>query len=216
MQINGTLRLLNNQFYPQIEEKKSIFLHHTAGTNARSCIEWWNKTPDHVGAAYVIDRDGTVYEAFDPRSWAYHLGIKGDDDFHEKFGIGIEIVSLGGLHRLPSGNTVYAPAWPATSPSIPVGTEDTFALEKYRGYDVFHRYTPAQISSVVELIKYLAYTFNIRIQPNLDGFWEYNENVVKCHWTGLWSHTTVREDKSDIFPQPELIQAFKDAFSVPV
>jgi hypothetical protein len=28
-----------------------------------------------VATAYVIDRDGTVFELFDPAAWAFHLGL---------------------------------------------------------------------------------------------------------------------------------------------
>ena len=100
LQINRKLHLRNDQYYPAVNKKDSIFLHHTSGSSARGAFDWWNQTPDHVGTAYIIERDGTIYEVFEPNQWGFHLGLKGDDDYMEKHSIGIEIVSLGQLEKV--------------------------------------------------------------------------------------------------------------------
>lgn len=37
-------------------------------------------------------------------------------------------------------------------------------------------------------------------------FYEYDEKVIKDHIPGIWAHTTVRVDKSDIYPDKRIIQ----------
>src|SRR3972149_4662478 len=103
MEINKTKRLNNLQYYPKANQKTMIFWHHTAGTTAQGAIDWWNQTPVAVGTAYLIDRDGTIFEVFDPKLWAYHLGVKNDDDYIEKNSIGIEIVAAGQLYLEKDG-----------------------------------------------------------------------------------------------------------------
>ena len=86
--------------------KSGIALHHTVSDDARSAVRWWradktaNGTPRHVGTAYVIDTDGTVFELFDPAGWAFHLGLRWPGGqrvvFEQRF-IGIELASAGGL-----------------------------------------------------------------------------------------------------------------------
>ena len=73
---------------------------------------------------------------------------------------------------------------------------------EHRGYQAFEKYTQQQIDSVIYLIDYLSKRFGIKID-NVEKFWYYDLNSNKT----LISHTTVRKDKSDIHPQPDLIKA---------
>ena len=41
-------------------------------------------------------------------------------------------------------------------------------------------------------------------QKGVEAF-NYNQEVVNGKHKGLWTHTNVRKDKSDMFPQPELM-----------
>ena len=203
--INKSKPLKGNQNYPGPTSKTQIFLHHTAGTTADGAIRWWNQTPEHVGAAYVVDRDGTIYETFPPEKWAYHLGIKGDDNYSEKHGIGIEIVAAGQL--IPkNGQYFFYPLLPNPAGGRPIPINEIEILESaWRGYSAYHAYTPAQCISVIWLIDYLVKTHKINLQPDIRGFYEYNEDVIKNHLPGLWAHSTVRKDKKDIYPCTELL-----------
>lgn len=203
-------QLKGNQFYPNSTEKKCIFLHHTVGSSARSTLNWWNDTPEHVGCAFVIDKDGTIYQAFDPQKWGYQLGVKGATAL-EKASLGIELVSYGGLTKV-GGNYYFR-----TSPKSPVGQvlipeERVYKFpELHRGYEAFEKYTDQQVKSLKELLGYLIVTFKIDISnfdPNT--FEIYNPHVVIKNLPGIWSHTTVRPDKSDIYPDPDLLKMLQD------
>lgn len=213
MKINRTLRLPNNQYYPIQQAKQAIFIHHTSGSSAKSAITWWAQTPEHIGVAYVIDRDGTVYEVFDPTCWSYHLGVKGIDPYMEQHSIGIELVSYGGLREDSNGNLGYYPNWPIKTPFNIIPKNECISFDDYRGYNYFQKYTTAQMGSLVELIKSLSTQFKIPLNNVKDDFWEYNPDVMVKRLPGVWSHTTVRKDKSDIFPQPELVNALRSLVS---
>lgn len=191
--------LLENQYYKQTQMKDYIFLHHTAGLNVKSIIEWWNSKPDHIATPYLIDRDGSIYELFDPHYWSYALGVKGGTSM-EKASIHIELVSLGQLYKLGTeyrgiGKKLVDPSEVYTLPS------------DFRGSRYYHRYTDEQIASLEWLLKKLMKDFGIKKQPEnlLAGFWDYREPFKEAFTEGIWSHTSVRKDKSDIHPQTNLI-----------
>ena len=91
--------LTNGQYVSTEDEKRSVILHHTVSLNADSAWRWWNTTPERVGTQYIIDRDGTIIECFDPKFWAFHLGVVGDDNWHESHSVAIEIVAAGFVHK---------------------------------------------------------------------------------------------------------------------
>jgi N-acetyl-anhydromuramyl-L-alanine amidase AmpD len=185
-----SIPLKSNQYYQGINPKKYIFLHHTAGGSAASSVAHWASNPDHIATPYIIDRDGTIYECYDPKYWAYHLGVKGNSAI-EKASIGIEICSYGALKN----GVTY--------------TGKTIAPEKrvetvFRGEKEWEAYTPEQIASLKLLIPYLLDKFKIPLQPDRKNFWEYKNPATLP--PGVWSHSTVRKDKIDIAPQPAIVE----------
>lgn len=190
--------LTNGQYRTQMYPKHSIFLHHTAGSSAQSAWDWWNKTPERVGTPYIIDRDGTIYETFNPMMWAPHLGVKGQIDLDQN-SIGIEIVSWGQLKEKNGKYFTY------TNKEIPL---EEVAWCNWRGEKFFQAYSKAQIQSLLNLLAKLKKDFPSLVLNNpIKGFHEYSIKVTQDNVPGLWSHTTVRKDKLDIFPQNGLIEA---------
>lgn len=186
------LPVLPNQYYMGIYKKKFIFLHHTAGSSAASAIAHWNSAPDHIATPYIIERDGTIFETFDPKYWAYALGVKGATSM-EKASIHIELVSWGGL-TVKNGKS-YSYTGKEIKP------EETVALN-WRGSKVYHQYSLEQGIALKQLLDKLCKDFGIpRIA--IPKFWEY-QDPFKLE-PGIWSHTTVRKDKQDIQPQPDLV-----------
>lgn len=190
--------LKDNQYIHKKTSKKRIVLHHTAGGSAKSSIDWWNKYRDRVCTPYLIDRDGTILEVYPPQYWAYALGI--NSSWAEKKSIHIEICNYGWLNKI---NDKFYTAYGREVSADKVVTYK----EKHRGHFYYEKYTDAQIKSTIYLIDYLCKKFNIKISSKfVEKFWWYNKNTNRT----LISHTTVRKDKSDIHPQPELIKAIYD------
>lgn len=185
-----------DQYYAQAFQKKFIFLHHTAGGNVSGAIQWWNSKPDHVSTAYIIGRDGKTYQCFDPKYWAYALGLKGGTAI-ERASIQIELVAWGKLSK--RGDKFYS----STGEVVPAKDVITFK-DMYRDCYFYQSYTPEQLLSLKVLLVKLVKQFGIKVQP-LTNFWYYNKDWLSNPKPGIWSHSTVRKDKSDIMPQKELI-----------
>lgn len=221
--------LLNDDEYYQTETKKdTIFLHQTAGGSRPDwSIGGWEKDfqkDDNgnpildgsgnpislkVGTSYVIGRrsstgdslwDGKVIRAFDDKYWAYHLGISRNSKNLNSRSIGIEICNYGPLKEGKDGRFYN---WV----NNPVNESDIVELDNpFRGFKYYERYTDAQLNSTRNLILYLEKKWGIEIERGIYNENWFNYNDMWFSNGGLRSHTQVRKDKFDIFPQKEMIQ----------
>jgi N-acetyl-anhydromuramyl-L-alanine amidase AmpD len=202
--------LTKGQYVTEVVPKTSIFLHHTSGSSAQGAWAWWNQTPARVGTAYIIDRDGSIWECFEPKYFASHLGLRGPNRI-EKTSIGIELVSVGGLYKGPDGKAnMFYPLHPKTLSGKVIPPNEIFdAPGFHRSFDTFQKYTDAQVIALSQLIGYLKGMFtSIEIPAEFTAkSLEFDSSVQAKAKGGIFSHTTVRADKSDIAPQPELIMA---------
>ncbi len=204
LDIRRDIRLPVDQFFPSREVKSGIAIHHTVGGSALSTIEWWKRTPQIVGTAYIIERDGTVYELFDPAAWAWQFGLRWPQrqkiDFEKRF-IGIEIASEGGLTEYEG--ELYC--FDRISPRTRKRREEAFDYGRdYRGYRYFDKYEPAQIDSLVQLIDELCNRFEIARAVPENYFDYYGEKLKK--FRGIIGHAMVRMDKSDPAPDEAMWQ----------
>lgn len=205
--------LKNGQYITDITPKYSIILHHTCGATADGAISWWDQTPDRVGCPFVIDRDGTIYETFDPSMWAFHIGLNNDDNYFEKHAISIELVALGELYEEKGQYYFYPLGYPNPIKKRVVPGDEVIKLKTaYKGKNLFHAYTEAQIVALGELITYCVDKFNIELPDKLGDIFSYNPDVANKHINGLFGHGVLRKDKNDIFPQPSLISALNNLF----
>ena len=104
--LDTSLRLPREEYFAESQTKNGICIHHTVGGSARSTFDWWmdDRTESgrrrRVGTAYVVDRDGTIHEVFEPEGWAYQFGLPWPLEqkltFEKRF-IGIELANVGPL-----------------------------------------------------------------------------------------------------------------------
>lgn len=203
--------LTNGQYLTTQYEKTSQFLHHTVGLTAMSAWRWWNSTPQRVGTAQIIDRDGSIWECFDPSMWAFHLGIEGDDNWQEKHSINIELVSGGPLRYIDKEFRFY-PLWPNKTHYKVIPEDEVYAFTKpWRGFEFWHKYTDDQLESLKWLIGKNTLNFpTLVIDNDIDSIFEFNQKVLDQHIGGIWTHGTVNKHKNDPFPYPPLIEALKE------
>lgn len=204
--INTQYKLNPNQFIKQVFEKTQIFIHYTAGgPNARNVINHWNSNEPQIATAYIIDgQDATVYECYSPDYWSYHLGIKGTKGRLDKASIGIEVCAYGPL-KLKDGKYY---AWPDDYSSVEIPDEDVYKLDRdFRGFNYYESLTDDQILSLEKLLEFLIVKYKIKVQKSFDYSWfDYNESVIKNTLPGIWTHTTVRKDKCDLYPDNRVIE----------
>jgi hypothetical protein len=191
-----------------------VMLHHTAGhDNPYAVIDSWGKDSiGRIGTEFVIggrnvktgrnDHDGVVLQSFPEGSQAYHIGRSGSH-YMNRHTVGIELCNMG---YIENGKTyVGGTADP---------TETVRLSEPFRGHQRWHKYSDEQLVALKKLILHVALRDNIDITLGLiewikkDGplkAFEYRENAFNGKVKGLLSHTNVRKDKFDVFPQQELI-----------
>ena len=199
-----TSRLPAGEFINAKIKKTGICVHHTVGGSALSTFDYWRTDPRRVGTAYIIERDGKIYEVFDPEYWAFQFGLSSsagwtNDEryaFEGRF-IGIELASEGGL--IESGDNLYC--FERVSPRTLKNKNEAFDFgSQYRGFRYFDKYEPAQVDSLINLIKDLLGKFNIEKKVPKDKLAYYGKKLK--NFNGIIGHTMVRSDKSD--PAPDL------------
>jgi len=195
----------DQQYVKQVTQKSQIFLHFTAGgSSAKATINYWTSDPVQVATAYVIDGDsGLPYQAFHPDYWGWHLGAKGTNGKLDKASIGIEICAFGPLVK--KGENYYA--WP-NNYNTKVNSSNVYTLDSpFRQYTYYFKYTDKQIENLEKLLIFLIKKYNIKVQEKFDLQWlEYNQELLDKCLPGIWSHTNVRKDKFDTYPDARLFE----------
>lgn len=191
--IDRSVRLNSGEYYRARHRKDLIVLHHTAGGSARSTVNWWNQSPQRIATAYVIERDGTIHEVFDPEYWAYHLGLSGTRGSVDRRSIGIEIACEGGLQGVGDFYYSFDRIIPTTQFTGPRYTHP----ESWRGYRDYAAYTPEQTASTVALTGHLLERFDIPRRTPRSHLAHSNGHRT---YRGVVGHHHLRPDKSDLHP----------------
>jgi len=182
--------LPDDEYFPENTNKKTIVLHHTAGSHRPDwVISAWDRDKRkggkslRVGTHYVVGgkstRDGDVswngviVEAFDLKYWAHHLGTKNSNNIElNKQSIGIEICNYGPLTKSQNGEYF-------TYVNSKVPEEDVIDLGKnWRGNRYYHNYTDEQIKSVKYLIEMCAEKYKIDVCKGINQLYEdYDDSI---------------------------------------
>ena len=219
--INRQWRLSDNQYFQEETDKTQIVLHHTVGGSARSTFEYWQSNPDRIATAYIVERDGTIYEVFDPLYWAHHLGLKMPKNVtYNKRTIGIELASEGSLRsgtelnmRSPIAfdpNYLYAfdidvPPFSHAKKLYHLYNDDVNGHKffnagiEWRDYMFFDAYDEPQVVATIALVNHLCEQFSIpkELIPNADKL---EFDVSTLEHSGIITHANCRADKTDLSP----------------
>lgn len=204
-------------YYQEKHIKNQIVLHHTV-SNPKSQvgdIEHWNSLSGRIATYAIIGYDGVIYQCFDPSFWAHHIGLTtktlmnlGYIDYRtrnlnlNKQSIGIEIDAWGPLNR--KGNNKYHSIY-----NTPIDKDLEIDEVDFRGYKYFQKYSKAQIETLGLLLPKLMDEFNIESKGIKDGNLDVRYDAIGGD-NGIFSHTSYRCDKSDIYPNKNLINLLKN------
>lgn len=222
--------LPDGEFVKKETTKKWIFLHHTAGRENpyRVVDDWATDQRGRVGTHYIIGglatkldlnadlteedtkHDGKIVQAIDDKYWGFHLGAVKSRVMHQG-SLSIELCSAGILKRANDGT--YRTWYNAKVHPSQVATLNT----AYRGSIYYHKYSTKQIKSLKALLMLLSDKHDINLHSgiiaqlkanhnNPNRAFEYKEELSRGRITGVLTHGQVRTDKSDVFPQEELIE----------
>jgi len=211
--------IVNKHFLPVGEYKQGptnkeyVFIHHTAGWhNPYNCIDSWGRdSRGAVATEFVLGGqsvkgndtkyDGEMVQAFPEGSYGWHLGKNGSQHMHTH-SVAIEVCNFG---YIKDGKT-YAGTRVADDQIVTLS-------QPFRGYKDWHRYSDKQIESLHKWILWTSEIDGIDVRKGLPDLirkigvsaFEFQEDAYYGRVKGLWTHTNTRKDKSDMFPQQELI-----------
>ena len=211
--------IVNRHFLPKGEylegpsKKEYCFLHHTAGWNNpyKTVRNWGNDTRGRVATEFVLggqkltdgnaDYDGAMVQCMPEGAYGWHLGKNGSQYMH-KHSVGIEVNNFGYLKngKAYQGSTAHE-------------SQIVELAESFRGYKQWHRYSDAQIEALDKWIRWIGERDGIDIRAGLPALvkekgaaaFEWNADAYYGKVKGLWTHTNTRKDKTDMFPQQELL-----------
>ena len=206
-------------------EPLGFFIHHTAGWDNpyKTIRNWNNDSRGRVATQYVIGGtnvkgkeakyDGVVVECFPNNYVGWHLGKVGNFAI-SKFSGGVELNNFGYLTKRDDKFYTYVNTEVKPEFVCDLGYE-------FRGHQYWHAYSDNQIESLYLLIQHLKTVYpEMDLENGLpkllkDGMdpvdaFEFNEDAYNARQFGLWTHTNVRKDKFDCFPQPNLVEMLKN------
>ncbi|MDX2283214.1 MAG: N-acetylmuramoyl-L-alanine amidase [Bacteroidia bacterium] len=183
--------------------KEKIVLHFTAGHLRGDIQVLSSEERGKVSVAFVVARDGTIYQLFSSAAWSYHLGrgAAGGNEAQSKISIGIEISNYGPLTL--NGRSLETAYSTAEKPDVYCTLDDTGLYHElaqpFRGYRYYAAYTGAQYDALIVLLRYLTATYAIPAEflPESQRM-ETTEQAAS--FRGILSHVNFRTDKSDIGP----------------
>ena len=206
--------LPDGEYVKQETHKEWIFLHHTAGWNNpyKTINNWGRDTRGAVATEFVLGgqsvkgnddkHDGVMVQAFPEGCYGWHLGKNGSQHMHTH-SVGVEVNNFG---YIKDGKT-YA--------GTKVHESQIVTLDKpFRGYTTWHRYSDKQIEAIRLWLLWIGERDGIDIQKGLiseykknglDSF-EWNSDAYYGRIKGMWTHTNTKKGKSDMSPQPKLIE----------
>lgn len=209
-------KLPQNQFVPTAYTKHQIYVHHTASSaDPYGVFKYWAMTQERVSTAFVIAgtpttakkwKDGEIIQCFNSKYGGWHLGLKAKhlvkggktSTWLNMNSIGIEICNWGFLSYVNGQFLSYTKA-------VVPETEVIEYPDKFRGQRYYQRYTDSQLEETRKLLRYLCHKWDI--DPSFKGKEIFGiDKRPLMGENGIWTHVSVRPDKSDCHPQPELIQ----------
>lgn len=191
------------------------FIHHTAGReNPYRVVDHWNKDDrGRVATEFVIggqshktgndEYDGVVVQAFPESGYGWHLGKTGSG-YMNRHSVGVEICSTG---HLDNGSTYF---------NSKVIESQIIRLESpFKKNTEWHKYSDKQIEETSLLLKFIADRDSIDMRLGLQQWikkygpvkaFEYQEDAYYGKVKGLLTHTNVRRDKMDCYPDERLVE----------
>lgn len=190
-------------YYPEVSKKDKVWLHGTAGVLSG---DLWtlSQQNNHVSVAYVLARDGSVYQLFPDEFYSYHLGgsSSAPNSYWSKHSVAIEISNLLCLTESPTDPNLLIDAY---NKPYCLKTDKQFYTElpePYRGYKFWASFTDAQYEATDQLVKHICEKHGITLSKL--PFAKAYDYCVQVPNETLLFHTNCRKDKVDFSPAFDL------------
>lgn len=208
--------LPKNEYVHENHKNEYVMLHHTAGgANPYACVDQWARdTRGRIATEFVLGgqnhktgddkHDGIMVQAFPEGNLAWHIGKSGSGYMNRRT-VGLEICSMGHLN---SHKKTYVNTKAIDSQVIQLP-------EAFKGCLYWHKYSDKQIKEIEKWLKYIGERDNINLREGLQRWirkhgptkaFDFQEDAYYGKVKGLLSHTNVRKDKMDVYPDPRLVE----------
>jgi hypothetical protein len=201
-------------FFRLKNDKRQIVWHHTAGRDdVMGVFNHWNKPGKHISTPVVITRDGELNKLYSEEFWGHALGIS--SRVFREHGIRRRSVRFAGKNYNWGNNILLNQS--AVQAEITnfghlkngkswFGEEPRDKIELgFRGYGEYHEYSEEQLKTLMKWTLLMSLYFDIPVEYDHDCFWNVNKDALEGK-PGLYTHCSFRPDKTDVSPQPNLIQ----------
>lgn len=190
----------DNYYVEEETDKNMIVLHATEGY-LKGDLAALVKEGSTVGTHFLVARNGEIYELFDQKYWAWHLGrgAVGGNRIGSSRSIAIELSNAGVLER--KGDKLYD--YNREYCSLDEREAYHELDEPYREEMYFATYTKEQYDSLEKLIDYLSNKYEIPKRYLDEGSrYELFNSVTEARgFNGICSHVNFQaEGKWDIGP----------------
>lgn len=185
-----TYKLPEDNFYKEIYEKTQIVIGHNSRKDMRHFDSWLHRRNGKYKktATYSIDKDGKVYQHYDPKYYSDFIGVEQD-----RCNISIVLVNQGWL-KLNEMN-VYVD-WLGH-----IYSKKTEPLErKWRDYVYWSKYSDEQINSLKELINHLCDEFSIEKEIITNNVYDNDVDIFK----GVTFRSNYFKELTDVSPAFEI------------
>ena len=135
-----------------------IVMHYTAGTTARSAINWFQRPESKASSHLIIDRDGSITQMVALNRRAWHAGVSrwGELSDINTYSVGIELVNAGKLTKRLDGQ------WLSSSKSVVSAADVSIARHKNESTDAgWQEYTEQQLMALVAAGQAIASKYGI-------------------------------------------------------
>ncbi len=196
------LQNFGGNFYPEIHTKRQIVWHHSAGwDDARAMYDWWRQDGvRHVATAIGITDNGSIFRGYDEQFWAHHIGMQHWNNLaRNQQSVAVEICNWGALTETPEG----LKTWAGT-----IVPKDKAIELNYKNIKFFEAYTDAEIKALKYWTLLNAMRFNIPLDYREADMWLVSQNAINGV-AGIYTHNSFLSWKSDVSPQPKLIDMAK-------
>ncbi|MCP4338496.1 MAG: hypothetical protein GY799_06310 [Desulfobulbaceae bacterium] len=182
--------LPDNEYRRSETKKRVIMLHVNKGGDSAQAnwLSWRNDDRGRIANTYFIERSGSVYEFFEPKYWAYHIGKNLSKTLHPG-SISIDVSSWGWLEKRKERYFTYI------GKEVPADQVVTLS-EPFRGHIYYQAVTEKQYAALGKLLKYL--TARMGIPKNFVHDYDHILSAQEQNeFAGILFNTNIRLDKTD-------------------
>ena len=188
--------------FPEPQKKDLIVLCATGSVTAESAVTAWRRKSNLHAVPYVVDPDGTVFETFDPRGWAFHLKMPAQMNpaaRNDRRSIAISLVNPGGLKQRADGKLAW---WLDGFTKVWCDPDDSSRCMKatFRGFNYFAKYTDAQFKALQSLVPWLCREHGIPWQLPAPSERLAADPRRFARFRGILAHHHFRPEHADIGP----------------